>query len=543
MSLTPTSYTTSVPSESQMKSQGSESQVKSQASSAVGFRKAHPLSQEQLLKTYGQFYKTRTVQKVIEAVKKIDKNYTCEVSSDLSRILVENVTTKEGKYSLNYKLQVDHKIDPFLALFSSENVWDETAGLRIAIQIKQNDEDHFYADLMAIAMEHQNPVAFLIDHQGYWSFRDKEVIAFLTKPENLEKPDVMDTLESVIKSVNKEYSSQPYSLAVKGLGAALKIPSLKARAKALLVEIGALNGAARDELGSIIDESDVKALFEKIAKEHSDMNVRIDARNYLEKIAHRKHDLEVQITHGIISTFGSVNSLSYKAAMGLEYFLWQESAPQSLTEVGMEKLGRAILQDFLSIRIVPAIHLRGFIPDISKSVPLYSILKFIGVHTTNQKLFSDIVNALAEITSNKDLGGLESLESVLAHLQNNKSVKMPATASMIAIKQLKASEKVSSPILVPLYRESEFEEYKWRKVNSLVSLLESPVVDPVLKKMAIRHCSQYLFTEKVYGWTREEYKAFADGKIIPCLMRIAADDKQHAEVRKEASDLLTVKKS
>lgn len=481
-----------------------------------------------LLVTYGNFYKNQTILKVTEAVQ--DLNLIVEVSK------YPNMSTKITFKNVNEKIQWTAKQaiyakKYFLALpeFKSSNSKDE---LCVSINLKPDDENHFYVNLIEIANSHEDPIGFLIDHQFYWSFRSDQAIALLSKLENLEKPRVMETLEEVLKGNDDNFNTK--FQAILGAGRALTIPDLKEKAKSILLHLAlfdnykctsyfSLREIAWQQLKPLIDESDVKALFENIAKDDPRIPFRFEALNYLDKIDHYKEKLNVEILKHIISTF-NMGDLSLGDGMMLDYILWinQPHSYEALKGIGEEAVARSLLKQFLDMDTqIPAINITGFrgltplggwSGSVSTTAHFYSLLKFIGVHTTNQTLFSDIVHALIKVAHGHDLGTLEPLCEVLAHLRDNSSVQMPDLEN-IEIKHSVLLDKPKTAFGI-ISREKDDKQYKPKKIPALISIILSEEADVSLRKVAIRSCGRYLFTMNEYGWVQKEYEVYASVSLF-----------------------------
>ncbi len=349
--------------------------------------------------------------------------------------------------------------------------------------------------------------------------------------------------------------------AILEVGKALANPDLKEKAKLALMKMATfdsyknnshsyLRKTAWKQLKVLIDEPEVHDLFTKIAKEDERIAYRFNALNYLDKIDDHETVFSVEIIKHIISHF-DVSTLSYEDGKALDYALWLNGtlAFKAIEELGEITFAQKLLTQFNNAKTLPAMPIKtvcygptdhrrvGFSAmPTSQSAPLYSILKFIGVHTTNQGIFNKIVTSLIKKCEGQDLGLLESLPEVLGHLRQNKSVfqtnhcidpdrtYLPYIAPDTALSSLPTNDDSSHA-------------YREKMIHALIDIIKNDAVGLTIRKFAIRESAQYFFTTYEDEPIKSKYKKYAQ-KIGKHLNALVLKESTHQDVKAAATHLL-----
>lgn len=235
------------------------------------------------LKSYHDFYRKRFKEHVLDYF----KNTACKVRIEKSRIVLKYKGTdklREFVKSLNNNTFI------FMVVPKIET---NRAGDSVDIKLKIDDSYCFLDDILKVSKSHSDPVTFLLDHRAYWTFRANEVIEFLISDStNFENSDLIEVLVDRLRE-NGLIESLLQSLI--GLGKALNIPSLKEKAKSILMEFAEMDDPEysidRDELrqcawkqlAAIAEEGDVKSLFEKIIDDEKNLALKTVAINCANK--------------------------------------------------------------------------------------------------------------------------------------------------------------------------------------------------------------------------------------------------------------------
>lgn len=376
------------------------------------------------------------------------------------------------------------------------------------------------------------------------------------------------SIERAIFDVGSALSEPRLKVRVKTtlIGKLVSKPDLKERAKTVLMNIACfddypfgsycyLREVAWQQLKPLINDPDVHDLFTKISEEDGRVPYRFKMLNYLDNIDDYKKKLHVEIAKRVIGSF-DLDNLSYEAGRELDYALWLNdvSAFKALCEFGESTFAQKILAQFTKTNVLPATNVEGScelnsLGDSSaldtQSAPLYSILKFIGVHTADQTIFNSIVtNLIKKCDKQKlvkkcdrlQLDTLESLPEVLVHLNNNQSVHMPVHDVDTRGVYLFDDERPHAAFY-RLPSDCLALAYEQKGINALVTIIEDDAIDPQLRKFAIRDSAQYFFTEHAYGWVKLRYKKYAQ-KIGKTLKELTHKESTPEDVKKAAAHLL-----
>lgn len=467
-----------------------------------------------LLAKYEEFYKKMAIKYIAADLEKLEGKW--KISPDGKTIHVEKLPYYYPSKNIFVAIPI---------LLRDE---ETRQTISISSRVDLNNGDHFYTDLIAYAKQHENPVRFLIDHFRLWSFHLDEVVEFLS--DYPTQYGVMDIFEKILDS---EKSAGCVYFA---LGKAYQEPTLKERAKDLLFKHGGLS-----TLAPHLHEEDVKARFEEIVVNCPNYQRRFAALGYLEKTAPALQEVETEICREIIAPLLDFKDLSY-----LENVLWMMPGSGYAALGGRDITDRVCALLLKEDNRTPLIEItapyRGLTPlggghgEFTQGSYLYSILKYIAIHTKDRSEFDQIVKTLIAFGQDRKLGFIDDLETVLCHIHfYNPQFPLPRGAK-ISQKTPKRKERPQSAISGMFSREREYDRW-WDSYNTLLdATIRNPDLPQESRIAALRQCADPLFIPpKHYICQSDRHKR----KLVkPALEALLADSATPERLRFEAKRIL-----
>ncbi len=507
---------------------------------------------------YSDFYSTMFFKNVQEICSRItmENAFPVGVTRDNEDILVTVSTDAQ-------LMVIEKKLYCLRSGFLHGRVSEETSEradktLRIKIIVK--DDGHFIGNIVEMAAQFTDPIRFLLDHRLYWSDKSKDVIAYLAKPENIEQEGVIDILETFCGR-NDDEVLETKQLAIKTLGALLEKPLFKERAKSLLLYAAKFDAhkypsqnflriEACKILKPLLNETDVHETLTNIAETCPLIPLRGAVRSIIDGIDQVDYYLHTLVVKQVIQSF-DFSRLFCNNKMELEYFLWsnlpfsaqamKELDEAHISSIFCHNLSTASPKDYPHVQITAfrgVTPLGGFSSHISDTVPDYSILKFIALHTKNIEVFNNIVQTLVDATHGKEMGLMEPLDVVLAQLKDNASFDLPDSINKLAKPNLAVHEKRAESALTPSpNRESERNLWTRCQAETILELIQSDDTDITLRILALRYSLKYLFAEQDYPARQKDNDDY-NNKLWPVVQELSVREDISILLKEEAKLIL-----
>jgi hypothetical protein len=217
----------------------------------------------------------------------------------------------------------------------------------------------------------------------------------------------------------------------------------------------------------------------------------------------------------------------------LSYRIWKELGEEELTGKILIQLKNSVEPPTIVSRSGGLTPIGGRGIQYSTAAVLYSVLKFVGYHTTNQALFDKIVFTLIEVTKGQHVKGLLSIPYMLSDLCANPAVKMPDISGV----KIEPTQSCPSSEFQLTSSEKEALRCDSMHIDGIISVVKSEHGDKVIKKLAIRSCAKYFHTEHDYGWTAQQNKGYAN-RLRSCFEELLKDEAVDKDVKNEISRLL-----
>ncbi len=442
-------------------------------------------------------------------------------------------------------------IDPKILNFTESMIW-----VNLEICHKQN----VFIDTYKNDNHHPNSIKFLLDHKSYWSFNCSDITNYLiSNPAAYENVVMMEHLQEILKE--NEHSFAVQVGAILGLGKALVIPHLKEKAKEFLLAFALhvnskyfrhkdLKLLAMRELQPLIKETDVYELFQAISMKDPRLSIKMEAFSHLDQTFDQKEIFNFHIVKiMILKALKQVNIKESKSF--LVYILW-ENRPYSFQII--QKFGE---QDFTQQ------YLQLFKQNQNDSA--LAVLKFIGLHTSDQNLFTTILVTLFKEVQKQKAEEMETspyfikneiqpLKEVVEELMQNPAAELPKNR----LNLLPNSDTLdkNKSIFANLPREKVMRRAEKLRVAILNSIMVSEEEDAtdsiqaannkVFRILAIRSCARFLVYEPEFGVTKEVHEQRrADNeklasKLVPTLEKLATDEAGDIDIKKEAMRILSL---
>ncbi len=489
-----------------------------------------------LLGKYEGFYQAVAIKKIVEAVKPITNQWSVKAPNTIDfGPLSQEKASKIGRalWDLRDKFFVARLV------LQRKKTQDQNSVLptAITIDVDLDYEEHYSTNLLKLAKEYSDPVQFLLDHQEYWSFRDKKICAYLCQPGHIEHPGVFERIEAV-------YENKHVDTIIPGLAEAQHYSHLYARAEQLLVKFGFYR-----ELLPFIDRQDIREDLLKVSEDHPDYTKRLIAFTLLEGMGHIEDILEIEICKRMLLDF-DFDNLTDKDAMKMEQIFW--SMPQHACHAWEQCGGHALTKKLCAILaksksthppIVYGAWQGGLNPlgfatcKVSIDVPVYSILKYLGLKTFDQEQFNLIVNSLVNYSKSHDVGALEKISTTLYQFNRyNPTMKIPETEIAFPKPSLTWDKTPHSALGSHIDMD---EEEEWNSIgynHYLNEIINNPTLGEDLRIIALRKAASHLFDDSsklIYSSNREQAD-FAKEAIIKFANVISTPPR----LRKEAERLI-----
>lgn len=471
-------------------------------------------SDGELLAKYGQFYKTRAMNKVIEAIRPVTDSWA--LVGETLRI-----------YSLNgreWRINENHH-------FAVIPVCKWESGQITEVSFRIDFEHNRYTPaFLDAAKEHVDPLMFIMDHRNHWSYDDK-VVSFLGEPQHIGQPGVLDTIEDYI--VADKFNCTTSTALAKAMGNALKNPELYEHAR----DIG-LKHFGLGELAAYLHDPVVRKGFEKIVESAPDYYSRFVCLDYLDQMEKANAELEKTILVRMLAEVVGTNMgpSNYDDSMYMEDSLWFMSYAgyAALSSFGERKITTKLCAQLLAedrtlvpIDLMGGAGSRGHTPlgggsaAFTMGASLYSMLKFIALKTSDQEEFNLIVNTLVEFALTpdqklRDLGVLQKLPDVLGELKAyNPKMLMPPLNVKISEEKRELDRLPKSAIPGVFARRTEYERW-WKKYNNLLTeIINTPAFPEELRIAALRKCAVEMFPQG--GWkhpSQHEQRGIATKAVL-----------------------------
>ena len=494
--------------------------------SSQGLRSVDQETVDKIEATYSQFHREYAAREMKRIVQEMNAYIVCEFSEDYTRVTLKNIPE-------NIRGELHRRIccgDYYLAqgfrVLSRE-------GDTIEIELHLNFQYDWYVDIVSLSRLYDDPLQFIIDHRPYWCKR--EIIREFTKSKFLKRPEVINVFASLLQDT-RTFAADQIAI-TEALRKAVTFPSVEKSAKGLLMQHEILI-----VLKDFLHEPGVWKLFQEIASKDGRLPRRFRARNYIEGIDILRARFKIEKLKYIISSLKNTE-LDHDI---LENILWKKypSSVHALREIGEEKIGQEVLKQFKQKKdIEPSLKLVGRFSrtpyggaaELSETAVLYSILKFIGEHTVDQSLFTDIVYGMIDVCRDKELEGLPSLGRVLAALKANLAVQMPVINDSVEV----AQETSTGSVISSLLSRPGFAEYYWSKrEEAYVHVIKNQSFDPMLRLFATRKSTKYVLAD-TSTWVGNMHKKYYSEKLCACLQEVVSSDEQGIEkIKKEAAEIL-----
>lgn len=200
---------------------------------------------------YGDFYKgiqSMEVSKFLKIFKK-NKTFTRYVFSLKSSYKDQIHSSRWSGFHLSYLIMAldPEKTDIFAKLDNNEKEFLANSSAWDVSTVETFLENYPIWNPIKLAIEHPNPIRFIIDHMPYCSnVYERDIIKFLTeKSENFQETELMDILSDKIYFGYDHLEITLIDL-IEGIGKALENPDLQKRAAALLVYLGSFIDYGKD---------------------------------------------------------------------------------------------------------------------------------------------------------------------------------------------------------------------------------------------------------------------------------------------------------
>ena len=289
-------------------------------------------------------------------------------------------------------------------------------------------------------------VTFLLQNKGTWQGKDPEIYKFLYKnnPQNKEILDVIqetylsaDTRTNVIKVITdilgdilSESTDPDLCMYAKQL---LIKKSQPCKEKYSLDYLYRLRAFAK--LTSCMNDHEVQELIHNVLENDAKYQMKIAALNGLDGLDKLEVSRDSIIIKNILNGLFEKEVLTQDDLYKIEWIMWtfpkeSKSAWQELESAQIDRLLKLFQESVQNSSLYAGMQggngytpLSIFTSSISYSAPLYSILKFIGYHTTDkityEKIISNIPPLVKEQEEKRGIGLLTKSNAFLKEIMQN----------------------------------------------------------------------------------------------------------------------------
>jgi len=512
------------------------------------------LTDNDLEAIYGDFYREHAMQELKRIEEELKLPLTIEVRGDKILVSLKNDIHDEALVKTNKELieAIDHSVMLYKPNYTAKP-WSETFELEKA---------WFMFSPLVLAIHHENPVKFLLDHRFYWTWGFNEIINFLSsKPELFEPAGFLDICADYLLN-GRGYIGDLIAV-VAAVGKALKIPNLKDRAFDLLVAAAMnyksenldsiitknadhinLRQEAIKQLAPFKDEKPIREALEKMAKEEPVMQLKLDLETYLENRGSYFEALECEMMKRMMTIkFREEWGYEHLIDLGPSCHLWENPGLyKAILESGESTIAQEMMRQFTQ----------------ENNAGPYSFLKFMALHTSDITLLSNIIDFLKENATVDKLSLIEKNHRNYFKLQSLDELLRDIEQDSILLQILDKNpreKKSQQPFSTHLIHINEWTHLKmlWRQ-QTLYSIITDEQLDLSLRIVAIRKCTEF-FLKGQGEWRSEpsldpqsEYKKshknyYHRGKVCTGLRVISVNGDLHTKVREEAKRILELIKN
>lgn len=271
-------------------------------------------------------------------------------------------------------------------------------------------------------------VVFLLQHKREWQGQDPEIYKFLYKSTRLQNQDVQDCFQEtyfgassrtkvicVITDILGDIFSEPTN------------PDLRMYAKQLLInksrpciERYSLDYCRRlesiEKFTGCVGDTEIRALMEDIIANDTKYQMRIAALNKLDGLDKLTANYNAAIIKNILNRLFEKTILTKDDLYKIEWIMWaypkeSKMAWQELESLQIDRLLTLFEQYVHQSGLYAGLSggngytpISVFSSSISYSAPLYSILKFIGYHTTDRSTYDKIISRIPPLVQPQEAG-------------------------------------------------------------------------------------------------------------------------------------------